>query len=103
MLLVFDPRYREFPLSSFAIPLVVACARVVLRERRQAGGVEELCVGGVLLCGAFASFVQEGLLNGQSLVWNLCALGLSLYTLSSRGVWRPLAPAGVQVIARHEA
>jgi exo-beta-1,3-glucanase (GH17 family) len=95
MLLVFDPRYREFPLSSFAVPLVVAFARVVLRERRQAGGVEERVVGGVLLCGAVASLVQEGLLNSQSLLWNSCALLLGGYVLS-HGVWGLSAPAGVQ-------
>jgi exo-beta-1,3-glucanase (GH17 family) len=92
MLLVFDPRYREFPLSSFAVPLVVAGARVVLRERRQAGGVEALFVGLVLAGGAVASLVQEGFLNGQSLVWNCCALLLSGYALSARGVWRLPAP-----------
>ncbi len=103
MLLVFDPRYREFPLSSFAVPLLAALARVVLRERRQAGGFEEGFVGAVLAGGAVASLVQEGLLNGQSLVWNVCALVLGLYALSSRGVWRSLAPAGVQLVARHDA
>jgi len=103
MLLVFDPRYREFPLSSFAVPLAVACARVVLRERRQAGGSEELFAGVVLAGGAVASLVQEGLLNGQSLVWNMCALALGVYAVSGRGVWRSLAPAGAQLVARHDA
>ncbi len=96
ILLVFDPRYREFPLSSFAVPLVVALARVVLRERRQAGGIEELCVGLVLAGGAVASLVQEGLLNGQSLVWNSCALLLGCYAILTRSAW-------VQRVARHAA
>ena len=87
VLLVFDPRYREFLVSSFAVPLVVVAARLVLRERRQAGGREELLAGSVLLIGAFASLIQEGFLNGQSIVWNLFAAAYAVHALLGSGVW----------------
>jgi exo-beta-1,3-glucanase (GH17 family) len=85
VLLVFDPRYREFPLSSFAVPLVVTAVRLALREPRQAPGREEVFAGLVLLCGALASLVQEGLLNGQSIAWNFCAAALAAYVLKKKG------------------
>jgi exo-beta-1,3-glucanase (GH17 family) len=86
VLLVFDPRYREFPLSSFAVPLAVAAVRVVLREPRPALGREEVFAGLVLLCGALASLVQEGLLNGQSLVWNFCAAAFAVCVLRKKAL-----------------
>ncbi len=94
LLLVFDPRYREFPLSSFAVPLAAALSRVLLREPAQAGGREEIAAGMVLLLGACASLVQEGPLNGQSLLWNLPAAALAVYVLSSAGVRRRLPGLG---------
>ncbi len=82
MLLVFDPRYREFSLSTFAVPLLVAAARLASGDASTArGGRLELLSGGMLCAGALASAVQEGWLNGQSLVWNACALILSAVPL----------------------
>ena len=95
VLLVFDPRYREFPLSSFAVPLFVIVLRMVLGDARQAGGREELLAGLVLLIGALASLVQEGFLNGQSIVWNLLAAAYAVYALLGKAVWGLSAPAGV--------
>jgi exo-beta-1,3-glucanase (GH17 family) len=90
MLLVFDPRYREFPLSTFAVPLLVTAGRLALRDiRPQPDAMLNLLVGGVLAAGAIASAVQEGPLNGQSLVWNTAALVLaSPCLISVLQAWR---------------
>jgi ABC-type dipeptide/oligopeptide/nickel transport system permease component len=79
ILLVFDPRYREFPVSSFAVPLIVLAARALRHDVSQAcsGRREEMLVAATLTVGAIASAIQEGALNGQSLRWNMCALVLS--------------------------
>ena len=82
MLLVFDPRYREFPVSTFAVPLVVVLGRLALFDVGcRPGGRLEWLAGGALFVGAVASAVQEGPLNGQSLVWNGCAVLLAIVPL----------------------
>jgi exo-beta-1,3-glucanase (GH17 family) len=79
MLLLFDPRYREFPVVTFAVPLVVTAGRILLGDApRAGGGVLGLLAGGTLVVGAVASAIQEGRLNGQSLVWNGCAILLAV-------------------------
>ena len=78
ILLVFDPRYREFPVSSYAVPLVVTAARAAQRDLPAGTGRREEVLLAVTLSGlALASVVQEGPLNGQSLTWNACALVLA--------------------------
>lgn len=78
MLLVFDPRYRDFPLPSFAVPLVVVVARAMQGDGFAGkAGRGEVCLALVLTGGAVASAVQEGWLNGQSLAWNACVLVLA--------------------------
>jgi exo-beta-1,3-glucanase (GH17 family) len=79
MLLLFDPRYREFPLSTFAVPLLVVLGRTVFGDfTRAPGGREEILVAATLVVGAIGSAIQEGPLNGQSLVWNTAALILAV-------------------------
>lgn len=85
LLLVFDPRYRDFPLPVFAVPLVVAVARALLADIPRGGGWEEWVAGGALALGAIASAVQEGPLNHQSLIWNVAALLIAAPVL-----WRVL-------------
>ena len=88
ILLVFDPRYREFLLPEFAVPLVVLAARALTGGflMRGQGGREEVLLAAMLSLGAVASLVQEGALNGQSLLWNACALVLAVpLWLSARG------------------
>jgi exo-beta-1,3-glucanase (GH17 family) len=80
ILLVFDPRYREFLLPNFAVPLVVMVARA--GRVRGPRGREEILLAATLGMGAVASLVQEGLLNGQSLLWNGCVLVFAVL------VWR---------------
>ena len=78
MLLLFDPRYREFPLSTFAVPLLVTAGRLLIGDLpRHNGGREELVVGLALVVGAVGSAIQEGPLNTQSLTWNAAALLLA--------------------------
>jgi len=76
--LVFDPRYRAFPLPMFAVPLSGIVARSVLGDLpRSGGGREELLAGAALGMGAVASTVIEGPLNHQALTWNAAALLLA--------------------------
>jgi len=100
ILLVFDPRYREFPLASFAVPLVVLAARFARNDfaGESPGGREEILVAATLVVGALASAIQEGVLNGQSLRWNACALLLSLpLWLRSSGLPSKKAPPAIAV------
>jgi hypothetical protein len=76
--------------SSFAVPLAVTAARC-LRGGALRGECDALALfaGGTLALGAVASAVQEGWLNGQSLVWNACALLLAAPAVwPARKAWR---------------
>ena len=78
LLLLFDPRYRDFPFPTFAVPLVAAVARAVLGDLpRRSGGWAELWAGGTLAAAALAGAVLEGPHNIQALGWTACALGLA--------------------------
>ena len=86
VLLVLDPRYRDFPTPVFAVPLIAAVARL-LGADRWPGGREEAVAGGVLALAAIASAVLEGPSNCQSLAWTAAALVLAaplLLSLRSR-------------------
>jgi hypothetical protein len=78
LLLPFDPRYRDFPISTFAVPVFAVVVRALMRDLpRGGGGREELVAGGVLTLAAIAGAVREGPLNRQSLAWCACALALA--------------------------
>ncbi len=82
LLLLFDPRYRDFPLPVFAMPLLVVAARAWLRDLPcSGGGREELWLGGVLAIAAIASAILEGPKNTPSLMWNAAALILAASAL----------------------
>jgi exo-beta-1,3-glucanase (GH17 family) len=78
VLLLVDPRYRDFPTPAFAVPAVGAARRLLGRApiwpdtpvRPQA------LVAAGLAAAAVAGAVQEGAANLQSLVW--CAVALLL-------------------------
>lgn len=77
-LLVCDPRYRDFPLPVFAVPVVAVVARAALGDLpRSGGGREELLAGLALALGAIQSVRIEGVLNHQALIWNAAALVLA--------------------------
>jgi exo-beta-1,3-glucanase (GH17 family)/uncharacterized membrane protein len=85
LLLLIDPRYRDFPLPVFAVPLLATAARVLTGDLPRGGGREELLAGGVLALGAIAGAVIEGAANLQSLAWTAAALLLAApYLLSLR-------------------
>jgi exo-beta-1,3-glucanase (GH17 family) len=89
LLLLFDPRYRDFPTAVFAVPLVAIVARCRFGDLpRGGGGPAEACVGFTLVAAAIAGAAREGPLNAQSLTWTVCALVLAAPLL-----WR-LARAG---------
>ena len=78
LLLLFDPRYRDFPLPTFAVPVFAVVVRFWLRDLpRGGGGREDFVAGGVLAVAAIAGAVREGPLNLQSLAWCACALVLA--------------------------
>jgi hypothetical protein len=72
ILLLVDPRYRDFPTAAFAVPLVAAAYRLA---GRTPDWTEALVAGG-LAGTAIAGAVQEGMANRQSLIW--CAVALLL-------------------------
>ena len=95
MLLVFDPRYRVFPIPSYAVPLVIVAARAAQGDLPgNTGRREEALLACVLTAGAAASLIQEGALNGQSLAWNACVLVLTvpLWTSLKEAVGSSLSP-----------
>jgi len=75
LLLVFGARYREFPLGTFAVPLITVGVRAWLGDLRRADGRrEEFLLAGVLVLGAGASLIEEGYKNVQSIEWNIAVL-----------------------------
>ncbi|GGG18546.1 hypothetical protein GCM10010964_03490 [Caldovatus sediminis] len=78
LLLLVDPRYRDFPFAGFAVPLVAVAARALLRDLpRGGGGREELWAGATLALAALGSAVREGPANRQAMGWTVCALVLA--------------------------
>jgi len=92
LLLLFDPRYRDFPLPVFIVPLIATVTRALLGDLPRGGGKEELWAGATLAVAALASAINEGPLNTESLIWNAAALLLAAPSLLS--ALRP-ARAGV--------
>ena len=83
LLLLFDPRYRDFALPVFIVPLIATLTRLGQRDGPRGGGCEELWAGGTLAVAAVASAINEGPLNLQSLAWNVAALVLAAPLLLS--------------------
>ena len=78
LLLLFDPRYRDFPIGVFAVPLVAVLARTLLADLPLGGGGREEAFAGLTLgLAALAGAWQEGAANRQSLAWTACALVLA--------------------------
>ncbi len=92
LLLLFDPRYRDFPLPVFAVPLVCVVARALSRDLPVGGGGwEERLAGGTLALAAIAGAIAEGPANLPSLTWSVAALALAAPCVL-RG-WRYGGPA----------
>jgi exo-beta-1,3-glucanase (GH17 family) len=94
VLLVVDPRYRDFPLPVFAVPLAATLLRALQgRLPRGGGGREEGLLLAMLAGGALASAIIEGATNPQSLMWNAAVL-----VLAAPLAWR-LMPASRVLVA----
>ena len=78
LLLVFDPRYRDFPYATFAVPLVAAMARAFMGDWPAR---PEDWVGRTLTLAALIGALVEGPDNLQALGWSACALLLAAPTL----------------------
>ncbi|MDB5375471.1 MAG: hypothetical protein JWP04_4113, partial [Belnapia sp.] len=89
LLLVFDPRYRDFPLATFAVPLVAVLAQALLADwpGPRSGG----WAAGALVAAALVGAVQEGPANLEALAWVGCALLLAAPALGRRRT-RPVGP-----------
>ena len=70
VLLAYDPRYRDFPLPTFAVPVVIAAIRLLRGRNGSHLRRADYVVMAMLLGGAIFSAVQEGPRNLQSLIWN---------------------------------
>jgi hypothetical protein len=70
VLLLVDPRYRDFPTAAFAVPAVGA----IWRLRGRAPDWPEALWAAGLAAAAIAGAVQEGAANLQSLIWCAAAL-----------------------------
>lgn len=82
VMLLVDPRYRDFPFATFAVPLVVVLVRALARDLPRGGaGREEWVLGLVLVGCAVASAIREHPSNIQAMAWTLCALILALPVL----------------------
>ncbi|MBE9604810.1 glycoside hydrolase [Acetobacteraceae bacterium H6797] len=85
-MLLFDPRYRDFPVPTFAVPLVVVLARWAMGGLpRGTGGWAELWAGGALAAMALISAVREHVVNLEAMTWTVCAL-----LLAAPSLWRCL-------------
>lgn len=85
-MLLVDPRYRDFPLPTFATPLVAVLARAMLGDwRRGTGGWAERAAGGGLALMALAGAVREHAVNLEAMAWTGCAL-----LLAAPALWRSL-------------
>ncbi len=89
--LIFDPRYRDFPVEVYCVPAFAFAIESLWRPRwarNAAGPVESLLCTGVILSGALI-LALEGLSNGQA-----AGFATALILLGSR-----LGTAGRQAIA----
>jgi hypothetical protein len=85
-LLPVGPRYRDFPLPVFIVPLITTFARILLGDQACAGGHSRPWAGTTLADAAIAGPINDGPLNLQSLTWNAAAL------LQAVGTLRPVRP-----------
>ncbi|WP_431282031.1 glycoside hydrolase [Humitalea sp. 24SJ18S-53] len=83
VLLLIDPRYRDPPLATFAVPVVVVLARWLIGDLpRDGGGRAELLAGGGLLLTALAWALTEHPVNREAMLWTLCAVVLAAPALA---------------------
>jgi len=91
LMLVFDARYRDFPLALYAIPAAGFALLAALSDAHRRAGVEERLLAGVLVLAAPGIAAQETLANAQAVAW--CGVCL-LFGGSVLGPW--LARSGAR-------
>ncbi len=97
--LVVDPRYRDFPSAAFLLPAVGFAALAWREPAAAAAGSlgEEALLVALLLLGAAAVLIGEGLRNWEALGW--CAVLLLLALPWGVRLARRLRPAGAAALA----
>lgn len=82
--LVFEPRYRDFPVALYAGPALALLAQALVaaraqagRDRAGAGRGEEHLLAGLLAVGGLVVAVREGALNFQALGWTATVMALA--------------------------
>lgn len=77
--LVFDPRYRDFPIAAFLVPAAgFVLAAVFAGSDAERPGPEERWLAALLVLAAIAIALREGPLNHQALSWAALCLALAL-------------------------
>ncbi|MCC6609918.1 MAG: glycoside hydrolase family 17 [Burkholderiales bacterium] len=69
LMLVFDARYRGFPVALYAIPAAGFALLGALSEAHRRTGVEERLLAGLLVVAAPLIAAQETLANSQAIAW----------------------------------
>lgn len=82
--LVFEPRYRDFPVALYAGPALALLAQALVAKRAPtatqragAGPAEEHLLAGLLAVGGLAVAVREGAENVQALAWTATVMALA--------------------------
>ncbi|MBI4754166.1 MAG: glycoside hydrolase family 17 [Betaproteobacteria bacterium] len=86
LLLVFDPRYRDFPLEWLVFPGLGFALLNLAADRAVTAGVEERVLAWVLVLAAPLIAVQEGLANLHALAWVALSLAFAGVVLRGGGV-----------------
>ena len=78
--LVFDARYRDFPVAAFLVPAAGFALAALWsgRSNRPEAAAEEFWLGLLLALAGVAIAILEGLLNHQALSWGAICLLLAL-------------------------
>lgn len=76
--LVFDPRYRDFPIAAFLLPAVGFALAFLANARDERPGTEEAWVAALLAVSAVVIAGREGPRNYQALAWAAICLLLAL-------------------------
>ena len=92
--LVFDARYRDFPVAVYVVPAIAFAVLVLCRrETREADLREESVLAWVLAAGGIAIVLLEGFANHQAMSWaavNFVLAGTVAYQKFSYRRARPL-------------
>ena len=83
LLLVFDPRYRDFPIWQFAAPALLFFALRLGGERLPAAALQERTCALTLTVCALIRWTMDPL-NAEALIWLATALGMATVAVERR-------------------